>query len=154
MNKTKTEERQHWIELGTQIYGDLPGNREYAMRPDAKRALGALTAGWREAGNSFATADNGREKFGKWLQNDVGPLVNGLFQESASDPPELPKPWIDPVTKEALPNPWLTNDPKAKLLLQKRDPKLAWHFQAMAKSPYEHLANLQDNAAAAADAKL
>ena len=138
-----------------QIYSELPRNRAYAATPDAQRSIGALTAGWREAGNSFANSDpdNGRDKFAKWLQFEVGPLVPGLFQEQPSDPSELPKVWRDPVTNEALPNPWLTNDNKAKLLLGKRDPALAAHFQAMAKDPYGHVASLQDNAAAAARRK-
>src|SRR5205823_5118335 len=88
-----------------------------------------------------------------FLQFEVGPLVPSLFQEQASDPPELPKPWTDPVTGQMLPNPWLENDAKGKALLGKRDPALAAHFQAMAKSPYEHLARLQDSATAVARRK-
>src|SRR2546423_488951 len=152
-NKSPLEERAHWQELALSVYSELPRNRAYALTSDAQRSLGALAAGWREAGNSFATADNGREKFAKFLQNEVGPLVPGLFQENASDPPELPKVWRDPVTSEILPNPWLTHDNKAKALLGKRDPALAAHFQAMAKSPYEHLARMQDAQAAAARKK-
>jgi hypothetical protein len=98
MNKTKPEERAHWQELALSVYNSLPRNRAYALTEDAKRSLGALAAGWREDGNSFASADNGKDKFAAFLANDVGPLIPGLFQESASDPLELPKPWIDPVT--------------------------------------------------------
>jgi hypothetical protein len=153
MNKTKTEEREHWIELALQVYSELPRNRAYALTEDAKRSIGALAAGWRENGGSFASADNGKEKFAAFLANDVGPLVPGLFQENAPDPSELPKVWRDPATNEPLPNPWLTNDNKAKALLGKRDPALAAHYQAMAKSPYEYVARLQDMAAAAARRK-
>jgi hypothetical protein len=152
-NKSPLEERKHWEDLALDIYNSLARNRAYALTDDAKRSLGALAAGWREAGNSFASADNGREKFANFLAHDVGPLVPGLFQENASGPPELPKVWTDPVTNEILPNPWLTHDNKAKALLGKRDPALAAHFQAMAKNPYEYVARLQDNAAAAARRK-
>jgi hypothetical protein len=151
--KSALEERQHWEELALSVYSELHRNRAYALTNDAKRSLGALAAGWREAGNSFASADNGRDKFAAFLQNEVGPLVLGLFQEQPSDASDPPKPWVDPVTGEQLPNPWLTNDNKAKALLGKRDPALAAHFQAMAKSPYEYVARLQDNAAIAARRK-
>jgi hypothetical protein len=147
MNKIiKTEERGHWVELATQIFSEMRRSRFYALTPDAQRSLGALAAAWREAGNSFSNSDpdNGREKFAKWLQFEVGPLVNGLFQEQPSDPSELPKVWRDPVTNEPLPNPWLTRDARGRLTLSKRDPALAAHFQAMANpksSPYEYVAS-------------
>jgi hypothetical protein len=151
-NKSPLEERAHWQELALSVYNSLARNRAYALTDDAKRSLGALAAGWREAGNSFASADNGRENFGKFLI-EIGRLVPGLFQENASDPPELPKPWVDLVTGTQLKNPWETGDAKAKLLLGKRDPLLAAHFQRMAKDPYGTIAVLQDAQAAAARKK-
>jgi len=153
MNNKSLEDRNHWQELALSVYSELPRNRAYALTDDAARSLGGVAAGWREAGNSFASAENGREKFAKFLQHEVGPLVPGLFQKAATDAQEPPKPWTDPVNREQLPNPWLTNDNKAKALLGRRDPALAAHFQAMAKSPYEHLARMQDNAAASARRK-
>jgi hypothetical protein len=56
----------------------------------------------------------------------------------------LPKPWLDPVTGEQLPNPWKTKNLKAQSLLEKRDPQLAAHFRAMATDDYGTLAKMQD----------
>src|SRR5438552_2404976 len=119
MNETLLQDKEHWQKLALDIYKKIPANRGYALTPQAAVALGALAKAWREAGKSFA--GDGPDQFSKFLRFEVGPLVGSLFQEQASDPPELPKPWIDPVTGAQLPNPWLTNDAKARLLLGKRD---------------------------------
>jgi hypothetical protein len=105
-----------------------------------------LAKSWNEK-NSFA--EDGQKKFGQFL-TDLAPYVPGLFQQKPSDAPPLPKPWIDPVTGEQLPNPWL----KASLnldwqaLLTQKDPALAEHYKAMAKNSYAYVAKLQDDAAA------
>ena len=150
MNKQMIDDKAHWEEVASRIYRELPRNRFYALSDGAKTALGAFAQAWREVGGSFAE----KERFGDFLTNEVGPLVPQLFQQQPSGPTPLPKPWIDPVTGAQLPNPWLTNDNRAKVLLEKRDPTLAKHFQAMAKSPYEHVAQMQDAEAAGARRKL
>jgi hypothetical protein len=53
--------------------------------------------------------------------------------------------WRDPVTDEALPPP---KDMKSKSLLQKVDPDLLAHFEAMASDPYGHVQKLRDEEAA------
>src|SRR4029453_13122815 len=70
-----------------------------------------------------------------------------LLQKRPSDPPPVPKPWLDPVTGEALPNPWKTKNLKAQSVLEQRDPQLAAHFKAMAEDPYGTLAKMQDDEA-------
>ena len=91
----------------------------------------------------------------------VVPFETSLVQKWKLDavaPPEpLPQPWVDPVTNQPLPNPWLSgidahfkpqpNDRDSQTVLIALDPKLAAHFQAMAKSPYRHLAELREKAA-------
>jgi hypothetical protein len=152
MNNDSLEQRDHFTQLALSIYSSLKGNRAYALSDDGKRAIGALAAGWRESGNSFA--DGGKERFGDFLAHELGELLPELFQQQAADPPPLPKPWVDPVTGEQLKNPWQTNDNKAKQVLEKRDLPLAKHFQAMSRDPYGTIAALQDAAAAAKRRKL
>src|SRR5204863_6997599 len=64
------------------------------------------------------------------------------------DAPPTPKPWLDPVTGAALPNPWVMKDLKAHTILKQRDPALAEHYEATAKDVYGTLAKLQDAEAA------
>jgi hypothetical protein len=108
-NHNSLEERDHFTQLAVSIYSSLKGNRAYALSDDAKRALGALAAGWRESGNSFA--DGGRERFAAFLQNELAPSLPELFQQQAADPPPLPKLWRDPITNQPLENPWLSREP-------------------------------------------
>ena len=120
-------------------------------------AIAAIAKAWRENGGSFA--GDGPEQFGKFLRDELSPFAPSLFQEQAGAPPELPKLWRDPLTNEPLPNPWLTNDNKAKAFLggtigkPGRDPALAKHFQKMAKDPYGTVAEIQDAQARAAQRK-
>src|SRR5205823_5899930 len=92
MNDKSLEDRDHFTQLALSVYAGLKGNRAYALTTDGTRALAALAAGWREAGNSYA--DGGRERFASFLQNELGPLLPELFQEQAANPPPLPKPLV------------------------------------------------------------
>src|SRR5439155_5545951 len=56
----------------------------------------------------------------------------------------LPKPWIDPVTGQAIPPP---SDLTGKMLLRKYDPALADHYAAMERDPYRHIQSLRDREA-------
>jgi len=145
MNENPLEDREHWRDVFTRIYRDLKGSRHYALTEPALDAGAGIAKAWREDSNSFANShtEDGQSEFAKFLRDELGPLTN-LFQENAADPPTLPKAWIDPVSGQALENTWKTNDARGRQVLGKRDPKLAEFFQQMAKSPYEHVAKLQD----------
>src|SRR5437016_1462653 len=104
MNET-LQDKEHWQQVVPPIYKKIPGNRSYNMPPPTEVALGAFGKAWREADAENSFAGDGPDRFAKFLQYTVGPLVPGLFQEQASEPPELPKPWVDPVTGAQLPNP-------------------------------------------------
>jgi len=77
----------------------------------------------------------------------VAKYEKSLVQSWRPPPAEAPpEPWVDPVTKQPLPSPWLTGDTAAQELLLRISPRLAAHFMAMAKAPYQHLARLHDEA--------
>src|SRR5207248_2414214 len=67
------------------------------------------------------------------------------WQPGPAEPPL--KVWLDPATGSALPNPWVTKDPEAQAFLLIHDPKLAAHFRAMAKRPYQTVAAMRTEAA-------
>ena len=65
------------------------------------------------------------------------------WKEEAVEPP-LPKLWTDPVSGAPLGNAWLEQgNMAARTLLLQVDPKLATHFQRMARDPYAYVAELR-----------
>jgi hypothetical protein len=67
------------------------------------------------------------------------------MQPTPNEPTPTPKPWVDPVTGQALPPP---GDLKSKTLLRQHDPELADHYDAMAANPYGHVLALREREAA------
>jgi hypothetical protein len=129
-------------------------NRAYALDEQGKVALAALARAMFvrriEEGRSHMDAKpTPWEEFFSIIEKLAAAGAN-ILQKRPGEPKPAPKPWLDPVTGEALPNPWKTKNLKGQTILQQRDPELAAHFQAMAADDYGTLAKMQDEAAARA----
>jgi hypothetical protein len=146
----ETNEAEKWKQLGREHWHKLPRNRGYAGTPDVETAVGATALAWHEAGGSFSSSQpKDAETFDKFLVklHDIAPDMR-LLQPKPHDPPKLPEVWRDPVTNEALPNPFSLTDAAARLrattALAKHDPELLGHFQSMHADPYGHVQALRE----------
>src|SRR5262245_34909300 len=136
------------LNFALEAYSKVKNNRAYALTPQAKVALGALARAMFERriaegrSESDMPPTSWQEFFG--IIRKLASAGANVLQKRPGDPPPTPKPWLDPVTGAALPNPWLTKNLKGQSILEKRDPDLAAHFKAMAADDYGTLAKLQD----------
>ena len=123
------------MKFAEEAYSKVKNNRSYALTPQAKVGLAALARAMFE--KRIAEGRSESDKPTSWQEFfDIIEKINragaNLLQKRPGDPKPPPKPWVDPVTGVALPNPWLTKDLKAQTLLQQRDPDLAEHYKTMA----------------------
>jgi len=148
--------RQAALNFALEAYSKVKNNRVYALTSQAKVALAALARAMFERriaeGRSGMDAKptNWQEFFG--IIEKLAAVGANVLQKRPGDAPPTPKPWLDPVTEQALPNPFAQSslDLKAQSILAKRDPALAEHYKAMAADPYGTLAKIQDAEAARA----
>jgi hypothetical protein len=142
------------MKFSEEAYGKMRHHRLYATNEQGKVALAALARAMFlrriEEGRSHmdATPTPWEEFFG--IVQKLSDAGANVLQKRPGDPKPLPKPWLDPITNEPLPNPWKTKNLKGQTILQQRDPDLAAHFQAMAEDDCGTLAKMQDEAAARA----
>ena len=143
------QSRPNLVKFALESYARLKHRRVYALTNDAKNVLAVLAAALlqKRAAENRANSDepSAREEMAQLITKLANAGVN-LLQRRPSDPPPTPKPWIDPVTGNPLPNPFAKNAPdlKGQTILTQRDPALAKHLKAMADDPYATIAKLQD----------
>jgi len=154
ITETPQQLRQAAYNFALEAYGKTKNNRAYALPDEAKVALGALARAMFvrriEEGRSHTDAKpTPWQEFFSIIQRLADAGAN-VLQRRPGEAKPLPKPWLDPVTGAALPNPFAksTLDLKAQDILLKRDPDLAAHYKAVATDPYGRIASLQDEEAA------
>ena len=160
MNDDPKKLRLSAMKFAEEAYSKVKNNRSYALTPQACVGLAALARAMFERriaegrSETDAPPSTWQEFFG--IIDKLAAAGANIIQKRPGDAKPPPKPWLDPVTGAALPNPWLDaadNKPsnlKAQTILQQRDPELAEHYKAMAADPYGRLAALQDDEAARA----
>jgi hypothetical protein len=140
------------LKLALESYTRLKHHRFYALTPEAKNTLAVFASALAQKraaeGRSNSDQPSMREEMAQLIEKIAAAGVN-LLQKRPGDAPPLPKPWTDPVTGAALPNPFDRSAPdlKAQTILGKRDPTLAEHYRQMAADPYGTLAKYQDDEA-------
>ena len=144
--------RQTASTFALEAYGKTRFNRAYALDSEARNVLGILARAMFERRTAEGRNDLDGKPPSSWQEffNLIGSLNAAgcnLLQRRPGDPRPLPKPWTDPVTGDALPNPWKTKNLKAQAILERRDPALAAHFKAMAEDAYGTIAKMQDDEA-------
>jgi hypothetical protein len=144
--------RQAAMNFAAEAYSKMKNNRSYAVTPETRAALGAFARAMFE--RRIAERRDGLDAKPTSWQEFFGIIERlaaagaNVLQERPGDAKPPPKPWLDPVTNEPLPNPWLIKNLKGQSILEKRDPDLAAHFKAMAADDYGTLAKMQDAQAA------
>src|SRR5438477_7468957 len=150
--ETPQQLRKAALDFALKAYGQIKNHRSYALTPQSKAGLGALARAMFE--RRIAEGRDGMDaKPTSWQEffsiiEKLATAGANVLQKRPGDAPPTPKPWLDPVTGAALPNPWVTKDLKAQTILKQRDPALAEHYEATAKDVYGTLAKLQDAEAA------
>jgi hypothetical protein len=145
-------DRMNLLKLALESYTRLKHHRFYALTPEAKNTLAVFASALAQKraaeGRSNSDQPSMREEMAQLIEKIAAAGVN-LLQKRPGDAPPLPKPWTDPVTGAALPNPFDRSAPdlKAQTILGKRDPTLAEHYRQMAADPYGTLAKYQDDEA-------
>jgi hypothetical protein len=121
--------------------------RTYALTAESKNALAVLAAAVYEArtaqGRSFDDEPSPRQEIAALIEKLAAAGVN-ILQQRPGDAKPLPKPWVDPVTEQALPPP---TDLTGKMFLRKYDPALADHYDGMEKDPYAYVQSLREREA-------
>jgi hypothetical protein len=156
MNDDPKKLRLSAMKFAEEAYSKVKNNRAYALDEQGKIALGALARAMFEKriaegrSESDAPPTSWQEFFA--LIERLNQAGANLLQKRPGDAKPIPKPWTDPVTGAALPNPFDKSAPdlKAQTILAQRDPDLAEHYKAMAADPYGTLAKYQDAEAARA----
>jgi len=152
-NDEKTRKRQAALNFALETYSKIKHNRTHALSTQqAKIGFAALARAMfdrriAEDRDGIGAKPTPQEEFSSIIRKLADAGVNVLQKRPGDAPPTL-KPWLDPVTGTALPNPWVTKDLRAQSLLQKRDPALAEHYKKMSSDPYGTLAAYQDAEAA------
>src|SRR5262245_14918462 len=111
----ENQSRSHLIRLVAESYGLLKNNRAYALTDEAKNTLAIFASAMLERrkaeGRTSSDTPTQRQEMAALIEKIAAAGCN-LLQKRPGDAPPVPKPWTDPVTGEALPNPWVTNDLK------------------------------------------
>jgi hypothetical protein len=141
MQTVELESNKAW-EIAKPHYVDIDGNRIYATAEDGRRWLGAYFKASQEL-REDATAQDTFKNVMHALR-EIG--VNCLQPAPAAER-KLPEPWIDPVTKQPLPDPYEMPDGpsrrKSILTLGKYDPELLEHYKRHHEDPYGYVQELQ-----------
>jgi hypothetical protein len=148
--ETPQQLRKTALSFALEAYGKARHNRSYALDEQGKVALGALARAMfirriEEGRSGMDAKPTSWEEFFAIIDKLAAAGAN-VLQKRPGDAPPTPKPWLDPVTGAALPNPFAkgSTDLKAQTILAQRDPALAEHYKAMASDPYGTLAKYQD----------
>jgi hypothetical protein len=132
-----------WRQYVLPVYNKNPRNRLYAITPGSKRQMVALYRACRDATDNTDEAQD----LLAWSLNQFADCGVNLLQPPPPDelkPPEMER---DPLG-ERLPNPFANGDLEGQTILQKRNPQLAEHCKALAKSPWKAWADWQDKCTA------
>src|SRR6266576_7292442 len=121
------QSRQHLMKFALEAYRSLPHPRTYALTDDAKTVLAIFAQALfqRRAAEDRTNTNNptAQEERAQLIQklSDAG---TNLLQIRPNEPEPPPKPWIDPVSGQQLPNPFNKKNPdlKGQTLLMQRDP--------------------------------
>jgi hypothetical protein len=143
------QSRQNLMKFALEAYRSLPHPRTYALTDDARTVLAIFAQALfqRRAAEDRTNTSNptASEEMAQLIQTLSDAGVN-LLQKRPNEPEPPPKPWIDPVSGQQLPNPFNKKNPdlRGQSLLMRRDPKLGEHYKKMAEDPFGTLAALQD----------
>jgi hypothetical protein len=154
MDKDNETTRSGATSFALEAYAKVKYGRPYAITPTSQLGLAAIAAAMLARRKAEGRSQPGavpspwQEFFG--IVARLSQAGCNVLQARPGDAAPTPKPWLDPVTGEALPNPWDKTSPdlRAQSILQKRDPDLAEHYRSVAEDPYGTIARMKDAEAA------
>jgi hypothetical protein len=128
------QQRNNAREFALKVYGDTKFHRSYALTPEAEIMLSALAAAMAQQRKAEGRNDDELYAEGpfKWLINQLSQTGCNILQQRPTDPPQLPKPWLNPITGQPLSPP---TSPDERAVLAKADPALLQWFDDLEKSP-------------------